>query len=284
VSLILEALSRSSQERQTDSNSPGLDTPAYVDESELGRPWQFWLPWVILSLALAAVGFLLADKFSDEPASAPAAVERPAKQTAAPVQSQIKAQPAPAVSDGQSKLAEPVKVVETTAKMLSAVPIVEQVSNVERVDPAVEALYANQSPPAPKQSAPKQPAPKPANKPVEKVIATPPQRSESNIDIEEVLARTEDALKTARLQEHSAPFIADLSQQLKDDIPTIMYLKHDYSSKPGESVVVLNSKTVRVGGKIGAGMTVEEILSDSVVLNYRGTQFRLRALNSWVNL
>jgi len=31
-------------------------------------------------------------------------------------------------------------------------------------------------------------------------------------------------------------------------------------------------------------MRVEEILSDSVVLDYRGTQFRLRALNSWVNL
>ncbi|MFK8050199.1 MAG: general secretion pathway protein GspB [Halioglobus sp.] len=279
MSLILEALSRSSQERQTDSNSPGLDTPAYVDESELGRPWQFWLPWVILSLALAAVGLLLADKFSDEPASAPTAVESPAEQTVAPVQSQIKAQPAPAVSDGQLKLAEPVKAVEMAEKMLSAVPIAEQVANAEGLDPAVEALYANQPP-----SIPKQPAPKPANKPVEKVIATPPKRSESNIDIEEVLARTEDALKRARLQEHSAPFIADLSQQLKDDIPTIMYLKHDYSSKPGESVVVLNSKSVRVGGRIGAGMTVEEILTDSVVLNYRGTQFRLRALNSWINL
>jgi hypothetical protein len=39
-----------------------------------------------------------------------------------------------------------------------------------------------------------------------------------------------------------------------------------------------------VGGSPVPGMKIEEILPDSVVLNYQGTQFRLRALNSWVNL
>ena len=47
---------------------------------------------------------------------------------------------------------------------------------------------------------------------------------------------------------------------------------------------MLNSKSVKVGGNVAPGVEVDEILPDSVVLDYRGTQFRLRALNSWINL
>jgi type II secretory pathway component PulC len=46
----------------------------------------------------------------------------------------------------------------------------------------------------------------------------------------------------------------------------------------------MNSKTLKVGGNPVNGVKIEEILPDSVVLSYQGTQFRLRALNSWVNL
>ncbi len=76
----------------------------------------------------------------------------------------------------------------------------------------------------------------------------------------------------------------DLSQQTKDDIPTLYYQRHDYSSDTNLSSIVLNGTTVKAGGSPLPGMKVEEILPDSVVLNYRGTQFRLRALNSWINL
>ena len=47
--------------------------------------------------------------------------------------------------------------------------------------------------------------------------------------------------------------------------------------------MVINGKTLRAGASAG-GIKVEEILPDSVVLEVKGTRFRLRALNSWVNL
>jgi hypothetical protein len=47
--------------------------------------------------------------------------------------------------------------------------------------------------------------------------------------------------------------------------------------------VVINGKTLRTGAS-AAGVKVEEILPDSVVLEVKGNRFRLRALNSWVNL
>ena len=271
MSLILEALSRSAQERKADSSNPGLDTPAYVDEPELNRAWLSWLPWGILLFALVAVGLLLADKFSGETTSPPADLVQVQKQRTVPSQSQAeekKTSPA---------LARNVKTSELVKPQVSTV----EPSDTPISDPAVDALYADQTQSVPQRSMPKQAT---GLSPAENNIETPPQRSESTIDIEEVLARTEEALKASRLQEHSAPFIADVSQQFKNDIPTIMYRKHDYSSKPGESFVELNGKIVRAGGKTASGMLVEEILSDSVVLNYRGKQFRLRALNSWINL
>jgi len=107
---------------------------------------------------------------------------------------------------------------------------------------------------------------------------------EQQLDIEKLVAQAQDEVNNARLDEHDAPFIADLSQQTKNDIPTIYYRRHDYSGEPGRSTVLLNGKTVKTGGKVAQGITVKEILPDSVVLEHRGTQFRLRALNSWVNL
>ena len=82
----------------------------------------------------------------------------------------------------------------------------------------------------------------------------------------------------------ATPFLTELSQRTKDEIPTIYYQRHDYSGDSSRSSVVLNGETVRVGGSPAPGVRVDEILPDSVVLDYRGTQFRLRALNSWINL
>jgi hypothetical protein len=91
-------------------------------------------------------------------------------------------------------------------------------------------------------------------------------------------------MRTTEVEEHAAPLVSALSQHEKDAIPTLLYERHDYNSAQGRSSVVINGKTVRAGGSVGGGVRVDEILENSVVLTYRDTQFRLRALNSWVNL
>jgi hypothetical protein len=108
--------------------------------------------------------------------------------------------------------------------------------------------------------------------------------SEENLDIEALVRRAENELENARLAEHPAPFLADLSQHKKDLIPTLMYSRHDYASDNKTASVTLNGKTLRAGGNAGGGVRVVEVLPDSVVLSHQGTEFRLRALNSWVNL
>jgi hypothetical protein len=111
----------------------------------------------------------------------------------------------------------------------------------------------------------------------------PQTRAESSVDIAALAAAAEQALEDVRLAEHPAPFLAELSQQRKDAVPTLMYLQHDYRAGGGSSVTI-NGQQASAGQSVGRGVRVEEVLPDSVVLSHEGEQFRLRALNSWVNL
>jgi general secretion pathway protein B len=158
-------------------------------------------------------------------------------------------------------------------------------------DPAVAALY-RQSPAPPGVTANQAPAKAGGEAAASRPAAAPavPQgraagaREEQAVDIAQLLAQTREELDNGRLPDHPAPFIAELSQRDKDRIPTLFYQRHDYSSDSATSSVVINGKTLRAGAAPAPGVRLEEILPESVVLSQGGTQFRLRALNSWVNL
>lgn len=102
------------------------------------------------------------------------------------------------------------------------------------------------------------------------------------IDFADILAAAQEELGVKPLVESSEPLLETLSQQIKDDIPSLIYGEHRYDSA-GSSSVTLNGKTVKERQRVGA-FTVIEILPDSVVLRWRETQFRVRARNSWVNM
>ena len=115
------------------------------------------------------------------------------------------------------------------------------------------------------------------------VEVEPGNQTEQTIDIEQLVLEARQGMAEASLEEHPAPFISDLSQVSKDAIPSLIYSRHDFDAQ-GRSSIVLNGKTLRQGESAAGGVKVDEILHDSVVLSHGGTQFRLKALNSWVNL
>ena len=104
---------------------------------------------------------------------------------------------------------------------------------------------------------------------------------EQPIDIEAVLERAQRALGEKTLADHPVPLLENLSQQQKDQIPSILYSQHDWQAE--QPAVVLNGQRVEAGQRVD-GLVVTEILPDSVVLRWRDTDFRLRSLNSWINL
>jgi len=102
------------------------------------------------------------------------------------------------------------------------------------------------------------------------------------IDFADILAAAQEEMGVKPLVESSEPLLETLSQQIKDDIPSLIYSEHRYDPL-GNSSVTLNGKVLKVRQRAGA-FTVIEILPDSVVLRWRETQFRVRARNSWINM
>jgi hypothetical protein len=306
VSLILDALNRS---RQDTGQLPGLETLHYSEDRSRPVPVFAWVLAGALVLAVSVIVWLVLERGGSSaggaisvppakqapvadtvlPPTAAALTQAPAQPTAGDKPAPIKATAsrAPATTSPEEPAAAtivsgpPPEALPGPAPLPSSDPPAlagtEPLVN-KTADASVDALYRQQQQAG--AAAPASPAaPLETSEPAPAVAAS---REESPVDIEKLLVAAEQELADARLAEHPAPFIAALSQQTKDAIPTLMYQRHDYSSS-GKSSVVINGKTLGNGAST-AGVKVVEILPDSVVLSFAGTQFRLRALNSWVNL
>ena len=285
MSLILDALNRS---RQDSEQVPGLASQHVVDSvpppgSERGIGWLQWLLVAGLALAVLVIGWLLFDR--TPPANAisedgggglPAVAIAPAAVTvAAPV--------VPAVSAPQRR---PITAAPTATKTPRQNPL-EGVADQARpaaqipADDNVAALYQQQGQRTAEPASVARPERELAEVPagVTETISA----EEEALDIQRLVAEAQAELADAELRENGVPFLATLSQQTKDTIPTLMYQRHDYSGNPAKSRVMINGKTLHIDTS-ASGVKVVEILPESVVLDFKGTRFRLRALNSWVNL
>lgn len=284
MSLILDAVNRSRQEAD---QPPGVAAQHYIEnDGAQAKSWRGFLPWLALLVALMVIGWLVLERgprpvapVDDLTLVAPAASPpgRPTGRTtpgSQPPPEVVEAVPGAAVRESIVATVDPAATAEAPA----AVP--------PEPGSAVADLYQRQ---AREPDAARPARESVAQQDIESATQPAAQAQESTeqeqpVDIEKVILQAREELKDARLKEHPAPLIAELSQQTKDRIPTIYYERHDYAGNQARSVVVLNGKSLKVGGSAASGVKVDEILPDSVVLNFRGTQFRLRALNSWINL
>lgn len=117
--------------------------------------------------------------------------------------------------------------------------------------------------------------------------------SEGSTPIVEPFAATGSAAIAAAEQEVPArtfaniadiPDFNDLPWNKRQSIPTITYARHNFLAD-GLSSVVINNQTVGIGNIISVGQfVVQEIYVDGVVLKHGNTQFKLRALNGWINM
>ena len=79
------------------------------------------------------------------------------------------------------------------------------------------------------------------------------------------------------------PLLSEYSSRFQQTVPNIDYSMHVYSEKNAGGFVNLNGSIRKIGAEVVPGLRVIAILKDSVVLDYKGNQFRLAALNSWAN-
>ncbi|MEQ8516388.1 MAG: general secretion pathway protein GspB [Chromatocurvus sp.] len=272
MSFILDALDRSRRERDARSVDPLLSP---VADDPIAQAAGFpWVPLLLLALvfALGMIAWLWLFRAPVvEPGTETAVVAIP------PRASPSSAPPEPVVS--RPVLPSPAKPVADTVPGASDAQVSRLYSEARAASIGTGAAEtgtdANENEVMRSES-------------VEDGVAglTPDvERSEGEMNkaVEAMVARAEAAMDNLGLAAHPAPMLDELSQSVRDDIPTLIYSQHDYRANAGNSSVLINRERRREGDSM-SGVRVQEILPDSVVLDYRGTVFRLRALNSWVNL
>lgn len=264
MSFILDALDRSRREREAHAADPVLPAADASAAASAGVPWVAVL-LLALACALAAIAWLWISRMPGaEPAVAPTVAAPPERPPASALPAAL-----PATPPSRDK---PVAVAVPDAS-------VTRVSSLYREARAASAPAAARAP----QETPREARPRESDAVADARPDEGGKEQTGEPAVEAMVARAEAAMDNLGLAEHPAPMLEDLSQAVRDSIPTLIYSQHDYRAAGGESSVFINRERRRRGDST-AGVRVQEILPDSVVLDYRGTVFRLRALNSWVNL
>jgi len=267
MSLILDALNRAERERQKSQPLPDIHTRhplPQIQPEPSTKPTRSLTMILVLLVALIIIAVVFwwlkqQPQFVNQPApviqtqSAPIAQQPEITQTEKSVEPQQPVQKS-RVSSAQIK--------ETAAPAPEKTPAIKA-----PVLPAadLEALYAEA------QSEPEI-LPEPASQ-----LPVAPQ-SQPQL---QPLAETTGALTYASLTE--LPDVGDLPWSLRQEIPTINYSAHNYRGD-GQANVVINGQMYRPGQALASELTLESVYEDGVILKFRQTAFKLRALNSWINM
>ncbi|MFV0476565.1 MAG: general secretion pathway protein GspB [Parahaliea sp.] len=310
MSLILDAINRSQREQAVNSDVPGLENRHYQETTTISRHHRIHMILIAaLIVALIVIGWLLLKPAVQERRASVEPVIENARIANSTVVAPVVSSPPETAKTARHMESAPVNAAASSPEQATAVTASAYVAS-GRVAPSVEgaaasakpsarssakvaALYAGYSDVAAEPDTREQYVTS-VTVDTEKTVnvkktgnrAEVDDHREEALDVASMLAmaQSELAQKEAQVQIHVAPFISELSQQRKDAIPTLLYSAHNYRGQGGASTVLINGKTVRAGENIGKGVRVDEILPDAVVLRFQGEQFRLRALNSWVNL
>ena len=280
MSLILDALNRAEHERKNQNAVPDLNTlhrPQILNAESNSRRTLWWA--ITAALVLSAIAIVLAILMWAQPEEQVSAKQAAVVNTV-PVQqspvapSPIAQQPISTVTAAPTPAPTQAAVVATAAEASASNADINKLYSAEDVespvvaDTGVSELYAAE--------------------------AATTAASETIVDPFNANATNSDSVAAAALQEQAPPRTFDsiknipdfnaLPWNMRQQIPTISYARHDFLAG-GVSSVVINNQTTGVGNIIGTGQfVVQEIFVDGVVLKHGNAVFKLRALTGWINM
>lgn len=80
----------------------------------------------------------------------------------------------------------------------------------------------------------------------------------------------------------SVKHIKELTFSAQESIRTLIYSEHAFSDNRNRFVVI-NGKKIREGEQVNTTIKLDKILKDGALFTFDGTQFKMRAMNSWLN-
>ncbi len=287
MSLILDALNRAEHERKNQNAVPDINTLHHLQEvnptAETRKTlwWGVGLVGVLVAIIIALVVLLRQEPPAQQAtAQVSTAQQSPAQQSTTSTQPAqqplaVEALNSDVVSRSSVDAAPPataIAVVKTAPEAaapnadINRLYAAQDTEQVEVADTGVNELYAAEAATA----AASETIVDPFNPSGGAAIATASIQEQAPL-------RTFESIK-------NIPDFNALPWNMRQQIPTISYARHNYLAN-GVSSVVINNQTTGVGNIIGAGQfIVQEIFVDGVILKHGNAVFKLRALTGWINM
>lgn len=318
MSYILQALKKSEQERQRGS-IPNLQSSQIIVE-QTSRQRSIWLRTFVVTLALSIAALLYWFQPWQDETSATQSASASRKQSETPmpaiVTSSDNLPPVQQTSPQQQSTSPPPsttiaaiesveephpiaavarKVIETPSIPAEATPELslpeEQWQKITPSTPRNK-VSVKQGLPQPKTVALAKPAVKkpagaigPESKSVltseeqwQKISPSSPQKVTATHQTSAIPA-SQPAIKT--LPKSELPSVHELPANIQQSLPAITIAAHIYSGDPGSRMTIINNKSLREGQSAGAGLVLEEITRNGVILKFQGKRFRLGKLQAW---
>jgi general secretion pathway protein B len=258
MSLLLDALNKADQERKRNEATPGINSNHGHTGDHSNRTIS------IVAIAAALIGFailLAAIYWLGQRSSATAPSTTAAISASAPTVNQ--ALITPTIHNKQS----------TTASQAPENALQETITPEQDV----ASLYAQNT----------QTTESPASAPVTEGIAT---NSNGNSEVlpstalpsTELPSTVPPITPTSISQFANLPDLHDLPSQILIKIPSLNYSEHNYNNVSGS--VKINGEIKHINDQLAPGLVIDKILEDGMILHLDNYSFKMRALNSWVNM
>ena len=257
MSLILDALNRADQERSEDAFSSTLHSDSATKQNTTHSIRQRILEITVVLLLVAVSYFFLRDYYqsNNREISSISKTEATTKQQASSTEA-IPTQPEPKI---KQEISQPLNQEKKSNPIVKKFISGEKDSfSSTKESPAINALYKQTK---------------------QQIISA--STKVSSIKQKELIPPISNRTRDSQSILQSIPLLSEFSTRFQRSIPSIDYSVHVYAENGG--FVKINGNKFRVGGKINSKLRVIAILKDSLVLDFQGKQFRLMALNSWVN-
>lgn len=256
MSLILDALNRSEQDRRDNHSVPDLQTDhllSYPEDPGVER-WRY-SALVLGSIALLALLALVIFLYEDRrPVEASRAVSTVANTSEAEVTGPV-VLPELSAEEPESKSASGMQQVGIDRQPQATE------NNPVQLAAEISALYQSLDQPQ-------------ADFPALEAGSTAVTGPQSDSAEAKALTVTDSGI----------PHLGELPGGVKDRIPSLRYTMHIYTDSDADRFVVINDNDLREGDRVAAGLELRYIRPEYIVLAYEGTIFRLDSLSSWINM
>lgn len=122
----------------------------------------------------------------------------------------------------------------------------------------------------------------PSRQPASGIDAAPAPREQATIIVPSAGSSENFRSLPAPEQAGRVPHLVELPLSFQKSVPDLTFNSHIYSSSPSSRRVMINDAYLRIGDSV-AGLRVEDITEEGVVLSQDGQRFRVGVVRNWVS-